>query len=242
MKLERSKDRKVANLVSVIKSGNRPKIANAFGLPSGVQFSCPMATSICSKVCYAGRIEKMYKRTGDQLLRNWELVREADYSTLVEMIGWMIKDFVFDCERYDAPKLFRIHWDGDFFSVDYVNAWKTVILENPDVRFWVYTRTPYAFEALDGIENLGLYFSTDSDNRKIAEGLRAKAKTGRLAVLANTFADGAEVMKDITGKVGAKCPENNKQIPLISDEASACVSCGLCLKGKVDVRFSVLKR
>ncbi len=240
MKLERSKDRKVTNLP--LPSGKRAKIANTFGLPSGVKFSCPMATSICSKVCYAGKIETIYKRTGDQLLRNWDIVKDADYSTLVEQLDFMIKDFIFDCERWDAPKFFRIHWDGDFFSVDYVNAWKTVILAHPEVRFWVYTRTPFAFEALDGIENLGLYFSTDSDNLKIAEGLRAKAKSGRLAVLADTFADGAEVMQGITGKVGAKCPENNKQIPLITNEASACMSCGLCPKGQVDVRFSIKKR
>ena len=240
MRLERNFDRKVTNLV--LPNGKRPKIANTFGLPSGVQFSCPMATSICSKVCYAGRIEKMYKASGALLLRNWDKVKDADYSTLVEELDWMIKDFIFDCERWDAPKYFRIHWDGDFFNVDYVNAWKTVILAHPDVQFWVYTRTTYAFEILDGIENLSLYFSTDSENQKVAESLRAKAKTGRLAVLADTFADAAEVMVPITGKVGAKCPENAKQIPLISDKGSACMSCGLCPKAKADIRFSIKKR
>lgn len=240
MKLERNKDRKVTNLV--MPNGKAPKVANTFGLPSGTAFSCPMATSVCSKVCYAGRIEKMYKGSRELLLRNWEKVQNADYSTLVELLTDMVKDFIADCERWDAPKYFRIHWDGDFFKVDYVNAWKTVILAHPDVQFWVYTRTPYAFEILDGIENLGLYFSTDSVNRTIAESLRLKAKTGRLAVLADTFAEGEKIMKPLTGKVGARCPENAKQIPLISDKGSACMSCGLCPKGKADIRFSVKKR
>lgn len=131
LKLERNKDRKVTNLVTP--NGKLGKIANAFGLPSGVQFSCPMATSICSKVCYAGRMEKMYKPTHAVLLRNWEKVKDADYATLVEQLDWMVKDFIFDCERWDAPKFFRIHWDGDFFNIDYVNAWKSVILDRKSV-------------------------------------------------------------------------------------------------------------
>jgi hypothetical protein len=240
MKLKRNFDRKVTNLPSP--NGKAAKIANTLGLPSGTAFSCPMATSVCSKVCYAGRIEKMYKGSRAVVEHNWALVRDADRPTLVGLLTDMLNDFIVDCEKWDAPKSFRIHWDGDFFKVDYVEAWKEVILAHPQVQFWVYTRTPYAFEILDGIENLALYFSTDSENQGIAEGLRANAKTGRLAVLADTFADGEVVMRSITGKVGARCPENAKQIPLISTEGSACMSCGLCPKGQVDVRFSALKR
>lgn len=240
MKLKRNADRKVTNLPTP--NGTRAKIANTFGLPSGTAFSCPMATSVCSKVCYAGRIEKMYKDSRAVVEHNWALVRDADRSTLVGLLADMVSDFVADCVKWDAPKFFRIHWDGDFFNVDYVEAWKEVILANPEVNFWVYTRTPYAFEILDGIKNLALYFSTDSENQKIAESLRAKAQTGRLAVLADTFADGEVVMRSITGKVGARCPENAKQIPLISDKGSACMACGLCPKGKADVRFSAKKR
>jgi hypothetical protein len=46
----------------------------------------------------------------------------------------------------------------------------------------------------------------------------------------------------LTGKPGAKCPENNKSIPLISNAGSACVSCGLCVYGKADIRFSATKK
>ncbi len=59
MKLKRSNDRKVANAVS--KNGKTPTIANTFGLPAGKAFSCPGATSICESVCYAGKLEKVYK-------------------------------------------------------------------------------------------------------------------------------------------------------------------------------------
>jgi hypothetical protein len=56
MKLKRSNDRKVANLVT--KNGKQAAIANTFGLPAGKAYSCPGATSICESVCYAGKLEK----------------------------------------------------------------------------------------------------------------------------------------------------------------------------------------
>ncbi len=59
MKLKRSMDRKVTNAVSP--NGKTPTIANTFGLPAGKAFSCPGATSICESVCYAGKLEKVYK-------------------------------------------------------------------------------------------------------------------------------------------------------------------------------------
>ncbi len=75
MKLKRSNDRKVANAVS--KNGKTPTIANTFGLPAGKDFSCPGATSICETVCYAGKLEKVYKGVKAVLLHNWELLRNG---------------------------------------------------------------------------------------------------------------------------------------------------------------------
>jgi hypothetical protein len=105
-KLKRSNDRKVANAVS--KNGKTPTIANTFGLPAGKAFSCPGATSICESVCYAGKLEKVYKGVRAVLLHNWELLRNADMDTMCLMIDEMIVDFVNDCDKKNAPKLFRI--------------------------------------------------------------------------------------------------------------------------------------
>jgi ferredoxin len=239
MKLKRSNDRKVTNAVS--KNGKTPTIANTFGLPAGKAFSCPGATSICEKVCYAGKLEKIYKGVRDVLLHNWNLLKDADIETMSLLIDEMIVDFVADCEKKKAPKLFRIHWDGDFFNDTYAYAWKSVINNHPDVKFWVYTRVPSAIAILTDIPNLSLYFSTDDENKDIAKELRKQSGV-RLAYLGTTFAVTENVMKDLTGKVGAKCPENNKQIPLISTNGSACVSCGLCVFGKADIRFSATKK
>jgi len=239
MKLKRSNDRKVANAVSP--NGKTPTIANTFGLPAGKNFSCPGATSICETVCYAGKLEKVYKGVRANLLHNWELLRNADRVEMYSLLSDMIAEFKADCVKRNAKMLFRIHWDGDFFNDDYAHAWRLVIEEQPDIQFWVYTRVKSAALILKDIPNLSLYYSTDDENKDIAHELKLNDGI-RLAYLGKTFAVTESTMKELTGKPGAKCPENNKQIPLISSNGSACVSCGLCVYGKADIRFSATKK
>ena len=236
--LKRSMDRKVANAVSP--NGKTPTIANTFGLPAGKEYSCPGATTICESVCYAGKLEKVYKGVKAVLLHNWELLKNADSDTMVSLLNEMIIEFKKDCDKRKAEKLFRIHWDGDFFSDQYAYAWKKVIENNTDVQFWVYTRVPTAAIILNGISNLSIYFSTDDENINHAKNMKVLGV--RLAYLGKTFAVTESVMKQLTGKPGAKCPENNKSIPLISANGSACVSCGLCVFNKADIRFSATKK
>ena len=239
LKLKRSNDRKVTNLVT--KNGKQSAIANTFGLPAGKAYSCPGATSVCESVCYAGKLEKLFPTVKKNLLHNWDLLRNADTDTMLTLLNEMIAEFVADCNKKDAPKLFRIHWDGDFFNDTYTNAWKTVITNHPDIQFWVYTRVRSAALILNGIDNLSLYYSTDSENKAI--GVDLKTNNGiRLAYLAKNFAIGQADMKELTNKPGAKCPENLKAIPLISTNGSACVSCGLCVYSKADIVFSATKK
>jgi hypothetical protein len=109
------------------------------------------------------------------------------------------------------------------------------------VQFWVYTRVETAAVMLKDQPNLSLYYSTDSANKD--KGIALKTDHGiSLAYLADTFALGQADMKELTGKPGAKCPENKKAIPLISQKGSACVSCSLCIYEKSDIVFSAKKK
>jgi hypothetical protein len=160
--LKRSKDRKVTN--AVMPSGKAAAIANTFGLPSGKPFSCPGATSVCELICYAGKLEKIYKGVREVLVHNWDLLRNADLDTMFTLLDGMVTDFENDSDKRGADKLFRIHWDGDFFNDAYTYAWKRVVENHPDVQFWVYTRTEDSAIILRDIPNLSLYFSADSAN------------------------------------------------------------------------------
>ncbi len=237
--LIRSKDRKVTNAVSP--NGKTPTIANTFGLPSGKAYSCPGATSVCEKICYAGKLEKVYKGVKDVLVNNWEQLKDAKYETMVSLLDEMIISFKADCDKRNADKLFRIHWDGDFFNVTYTIAWATVIKKHSDVQFWVYTRSDFAVPILKGIANLSLYFSTDDDNWELASQLKQDNGV-KLAYLAQNFAMGKERMLQITAKAAVPCPENNKKLPLISDKGSACVTCGQCVFERNDILFSASKK
>lgn len=237
--LIRSKDRKVTNAVSP--NGKTPTIANTFGLPSGKAYSCPGATSVCEKICYAGKLEKVYKGVKDVLLNNWEQLKDAKYETMVSLLDEMIISFKADCDKRNADKLFRIHWDGDFFNVTYTIAWATVIKKHSDVQFWVYTRSDFAVPILKGIANLSLYFSTDDDNWELASQLKQDNGV-KLAYLAQNFAMGKERMLQITTKAAIPCPENAKKLKLITDKGSACVTCGQCVFERNDILFSASKK
>lgn len=239
MTLRRSKDRKVTN--GVTKTGNAA-IANSFGLPSGTAFSCPGATSFCERICYAGKLEKIYKGVKNVLLSNWNDILEADYlygiAGMYSLLSDMISEFERDSDKRNAPKVFRIHWDGDFFSRDYAQAWAYTILSHPDTHFWVYTRSftgPVTVtDIFEGISNVTLYLSGDSVN--IGDAKVVQSEQGfPIANVAQTFAEARDAMPN--GKA-YNCPEIGKRIPLISPKGSACVQCGICVAGRGNVAFS----
>ena len=238
MALIRSKDRKVTNAVSP--NGKTPTIANTFGLPAGKDYSCPNQTPTCAKVCYAGKLEKIYKGVRNVLLTNWDQLSNATMDEMIVLLDDMINEFKTDCEKRSADKLFRIHWDGDFFSDEYAYAWKVVIENNADVKFWVYTRVPTAAIILNNIPNLSLYFSTDNDNKDHAKNMSVLGI--KLAYLADTFSLGKEQLLNLVSKTGVPCPENSKKIKLIDNNGSACVKCGQCVFNRNNILFSATKK
>lgn len=233
--LKRTQDRKTANLSN--KAGKASVIANAFSLPSGK--SCPGMTSICEKVCYAGKLEKMYPSFRALVEHNFNLLKDASPLEMIELLSEMIADFRADCDKRGAKKLFRIHADGDYFNVDYAWAWKQVILSNPDIQFWSYTRSLFATHILNDILNHSLYFSTDDENQNLVESLPPGVK---IAYLGNTFAEAEDQILNLTDKPAAACPELTGALSLIDERGGACVTCGLCVLGRGNVRFSVTNK
>lgn len=234
--LKRTKDRKTANMPN--NAGTQALIANAFSLPSGTDYSCPGATKVCETVCYAGKLEKQYPAYRALVLHNWELMKDASYADMVSLLGEMIGEFVDECEKRGVEKLFRWHADGDIFSADYAMAINITAFAFPDVQFWIYTRSFEYVSYINGIPNLSVYLSVDSENKDAAMYTKDTYRDVRLAYLDETHEKGKEFMLTETGKPGAICPENAKRIPLITKDGGACVTCGLCIFGKADIRFA----
>ena len=235
--LKITKDRKVAN--SVMPSGKQARIANAFSLPAGHNYSCPGATDYCEAICYAGKLEKIFKGFRDNVMHNWNILKDIDGLAMENLLTAAIGEFVEQCDKWNAPKHFRIHADGDFFNNDYIMAWIHVMKAFPDVQFWVYTRNVTAAVRIHKamIRNCSLYFSGDPVNASIANMLH-RTYGINIAMVADTFNEAKELFD---GKA-TRCPENNKSIPLISTKGSACEVCGLCIHGRKSVLFSKTKR
>jgi hypothetical protein len=244
--LRRSTDRKTTTSAS--KNGKTANIANAFGLLSGRAYSCPGQTSVCESVCYAGKLENIFKGFAAVMAANWDAVKDATYSDLVISLSALIDDFERDCDKRGAVKAFRIHHDGDFFSRTYAAAWAHVVSIHPDVTFWAYTRSfvPGAnvVDILSDIPNLTLYLSVDDANRVYADTILAEYPRTLIAYLSDTASEAGDAIKAMTGqnKPGAACPEVMGRIPLITDKGGACFACGLCIEGKANIRFAVKGR
>lgn len=235
--LKVTKDRKVAN--SVMPSGKQARIANAFSLPAGQAYSCPGATDYCEAICYAGKLEKIFKGFRENVMHNWNVLKDLSGPAMMDELIPAMQQFVKDCDKWDAPKHFRIHADGDFFNDDYIMAWIHVMTLFPEVQFWVYTRNVKAAVRIHkrGLSNCSLYFSGDPANAPIANMLHSTYGIN-IAMVADTFDEGKALFD---GKA-TRCPENNKSIPLISTKGSACEVCGLCIHGRKSVLFSKTKR
>lgn len=234
MELKRTADRKVTN--SVTKSGN-VRIANSFSLPAGI--SCPGITPYCDSICYAGKLEKMYPNFMGTVMHNYNMLNGLRGPDMVVLLDAMIAAFVAESNKVSAPNIFRIHADGDFFSMEYTAAWIEVMWMHTNVQFWVYTRVPESAIAINlGVRNCSVYFSADKDN--VLTALKLWEEFGiKIAMVADTFAEAKELMQGIKS---VRCPENNKSIPLISERGSACKRCGLCVFERNNVLFSKTKR
>lgn len=242
--LKRTQDRKTANLSNA--AGTQSVIANAFSLPSGTDFSCPGATSICEKICYAGRLEKMYKGFRGVVMHNFDLLKDADIDNMVTMLSSMVQSFENDCDKRGVDKLFRIHADGDFFSLDYAKAWAEVIKIHSDVHFWVYTRSftdkLNVIPVLANLDNLSVYLSCDAENMNAAQKIMKRYPYVKVAMLAETFAEARTALATMTDRRAPACPELKKSIDLIDKNGGACVNCGLCVFNRNSVLFSTTKR
>jgi hypothetical protein len=239
--LATSKDRKVANVVTA--NGKQAAISNTMGLANGQAFSCVGATEYCEKICYAGKLENLFKGVGAQMLANWNALNGASLADTIYMLDGIVTKFVAESKRHNAEMIYRIHWDGDFFSEDYIEAWRAIIAEYSMVQFWVYTRNVNAAVTLHkaNLSNLSLYFSADPVNEPIAHML-SRTYGIRIAAVHETFADSQAMVERITGRVGAKCPEQTGQISMISANGSACATCRLCVDNKANISFSRSKK
>jgi hypothetical protein len=253
-RLHLSKDRKVSprgSWAGMHKGRDRgfvSTLANSFGLPAGG--SCPGATGFCVS-CYAINAERYSPNTAAAMQHNFDLLLACDgnVNAMRDLLLEALERFRRSFDHTGLPekdRIFRIHWDGDFFSESYALAWKRAMLANDDVDFWTYTRSINddcnVVPILEGVGNLALYISTDEWNWARAHELATRYDV-RLALVADDFRRGRELRHDSElGQRAIVCPENKGLLPLMNDDGrGACAECRLCIIGHRDIIFSATK-
>jgi hypothetical protein len=143
--------------------GNRKMSAATFSLPAAK--SCPGKTSACVANCYARKAEKAYPTVLPSHKRNMAETRRPDFVPL--MVDLITKK---------APRFFRIHESGDFYSQAYLDKWCTICKSCPGTKFLAFTKS-FHLNFSNRPENLTVIWSIwpDTDLDNVPAGPRAFA-------------------------------------------------------------------
>lgn len=117
--------------------------------------TCPGATELCKKVCYAKATEDFRKeKTTNARDRHTAAAKEDDFQD-------RMKDELKGVRNY-----MRIHESGDFFNQKYLDDWVAVIKANPQITFWAYTKSwQLDFSEALKLPNLYLRYSVDASTK-----------------------------------------------------------------------------
>ena len=176
------------------------------------------------RTCYVEKITQIYKAVGKVLAENTAKVVNKPEDEIYNVLKRTVSTFA---RKNEGKLFFRLHWAGDFMSVEYVSAWVRVIREFPNVRFWVYTRsftTKDLITPLIGLDNLSIFLSCDPNNVKEAMEVFDKYKDRApglgLAWMGNTD-------PEIKGEKFIVCPETSGKVK--NADEGACAKCRLCV-------------
>lgn len=199
---------------------------NSFNLPPIL--SCPGKTPICARVCYARKNRLAMPKQRKLMMENWNRVNElSNDGKQKELVEELI-----EIVTRSKSKIFRWFSSGDIFSLKFAEVLRIVMLQCPDVSFWMYTRSIYFIEPLRDVPNLSLYLSIDRDNWLNV--LEIHGSGTRLAYMMIEYEKGKPIFnKDM--KDWMICRQANGELPL----QNACNHCRICINGESNVIFPV---
>ena len=137
------------------KSSTKEFAVYNFGIPaflskSGIK-TCPNA-GVCATGCYA--------KSGTYNFTNVVKAYESrlEQTALDSFVG-DIQSELNVLKKKHTNLVIRIHDSGDFYSSEYWMKWKTIMLQNKDVKFYAYTKMISFFKKNSIPDNFMLIFS-----------------------------------------------------------------------------------
>ncbi len=175
--------------------------------------TCPGASAWCKSHCY----------NGDDITNKYPASDWAkNYTLFLNDPEWLRNELISILSSDMGKIAVRIHSSGDFFSIDYITFWHSIIKSSPHSKFWAYTRSwsiPFLFpylEKLRTLENIQLFASWDKT-------MPPPPTTWRKSIV--------YLPNEIDKLDGLVCPEQSGLLP-------NCASCDYCIaKPKGNVYF-----
>lgn len=115
--------------------GNR-KMSNVliFNLPA--QKTCPGSTPECRAKCYAMKAERLYPQA--RACRAEQLIETTSPDFALDMVHAIIAE----TSKYKKfSGYFRIHESGDFYCQAYLDDWKYIVSQFPEIHFLAFTKS-----------------------------------------------------------------------------------------------------
>lgn len=226
-----------------------PTVPNSFGLPAGT--TCPGLTGFC-RSCYAARAHNS-ANVQELVEHNLRLLQRAGtVGAMAALLGEMMGRYDHEADRQgldERERIFRIHWDGDFWSAGYAEAWVAALAVVPHVKAWAYTRSFVpalnVVPVLADVPNLTLYLSVDAENARYAGPVLAAHPRVLVAACAEDYRHARQLVPEGRRRAPITCPENDsvKGLPLVGDDGvGACASCRVCPDARRDIMFATSHR
>ncbi len=202
---------KIKTMLSIDEKVGTKQFALAWNLP--LDKTCcadrdRIASSTCRAICYCHNQVKDRKHIYPAQLRAFEIAERLDFAEI--MTGAI---------HHAAVPNFRLHSFGDFFSLEYIEAWISIATECDGVTFLAYTRAWRVSEwipaltDLAAMPNMNLLLSFDRDT-----GVPPDIAGTTLAWLAATDNDSPPVEAHVvfrgTAERTPERPPNRRHYPL----------------------------
>jgi len=145
-------------LVQNSKMKKASQLVYNFGMPAlesntGLK-TCPNAGK-CAIGCFAKSGAYLFSNVAKAYETRLQVALSDDFSSLIQTeLNAIIKR-----NKNNAPLFIRIHDSADFFDETYYNKWLVIMLNNPNVNFYAYTKMISFFKARKIPSNFTVIFS-----------------------------------------------------------------------------------
>jgi hypothetical protein len=116
---------------------------------------CPFAKD-CIKFCYAQKGAYSWSNVKPAFEKRYEITKTDNF---INLMNSEIKKKKVD--------FLRIHDSGDFYSKAYIQKWFKIANDNPNVKFYAYTKSFILFQGLTIPDNLDIIFSEGGKHDKL---------------------------------------------------------------------------